>query len=50
MNNSFENESDQKIEEVELSNISSEGEEDKILATQNEGNIDKVDDKNPENL
>ena len=48
-NNSFENESDQKIEEVELSNISSEGEEDKILATQNEDNIDKVDDKNPEN-
>ena len=47
-NNSFENESDQKIEEVELSSISSEGEEDKILATQNEGNIDNVDDKNPE--
>ena len=48
-NNSFENESDQKIEEVELSSISSEGEEDKILATQNEGIIDNVDDKNPEN-
>ena len=48
-NNSFENESDQIIEEVELSSISSEGEEDEILDTQNEGNIDKVDDKNPEN-
>ena len=48
-NNSFENESDQTIEEVELSSISSEGEEDKILATQNEGNIENVDDKNPEN-
>ena len=48
-NNSFENESDQTIEEVELSSISSEGEEDKILATQNEGNIDNGDDKNPEN-
>ena len=48
-NNSFENESDQTIEEVELSNTSSEGEEDKILATQNEVIIDNVDDKNPEN-
>ena len=46
-NNSFENESDQTIEEVELSSISSEGEEDKILAAQNEGNIENVDDKNP---
>ena len=49
-NNSFENERDQTKEEVELSGTFSEGEEDKILATQNEGNIDKVDDKNPENL
>ena len=48
-NNSFENESDQTIEEVELSSISSEGEEDNIIATQNEGNIENVDDKNPEN-
>ena len=47
--NSFENESDQTNEEVELSSISSEGEEDKILATQNESIIDNVDDKNPEN-
>ena len=48
-NNSFENESDQTKESVELSSIPSEGEEDKILATQNEVIFDNVDDKNPEN-
>tara|TARA_B100000965_G_C19123017_1_gene554106 strand:+ start:77 stop:544 length:468 start_codon:yes stop_codon:yes gene_type:complete len=48
-NNSLESERDQTKEEVELSSIPSEGEEDKILDTQNEVIIENVDDKNPEN-